>query len=46
MFLGSFSWDKNGLCYVWKPETLAERTAAQAKIDILNTKNEPHCEAE
>ena len=46
MFWGAFSWDRKGPCHVWKPETVAERLAAQTEIDDLNAENEPHCKAE
>ena len=36
MFWGCFSYDKKGPMHIWKPETAAERRAAQSELDALN----------
>ena len=46
MFWGCFSYDKKGPCHIWKPETPAEKKAAQKELDKLNTEREPELQAE
>ena len=46
MFWGSFSYDKKGPCHIWKPETAAEKKAAQADLDRLNQEIEPQAKEE
>ena len=41
MFWGCFSYDKKGLCHIWKPETAAEKRACQADLDRMNALLEP-----
>ncbi|KAJ5511785.1 hypothetical protein N7453_003888 [Penicillium expansum] len=41
MFWGSFSYDKKGSCYCWKPETAVEKREADTLIDTWNAKLEP-----
>jgi hypothetical protein len=36
MFWGSFSYNKKGPCYVWKPETARERAESERAIEKLN----------
>jgi hypothetical protein len=38
MFWGSFSYYKKGLCYIWKPETAAEKQASKADLEERNAK--------
>ena len=41
MFWGCFSYEKKGLFHIWKPETAAEKRAAQGEIDKINEALEP-----
>jgi hypothetical protein len=41
MFWGSFSYDKKGLCHIWKSETAAKKKQAKAQIDKMNADLEP-----
>jgi parvulin-like peptidyl-prolyl isomerase len=37
MFWGSFSYYKKGPCYIWEPETAAEKKASKKDLDNRNT---------
>jgi transposase len=41
MFWGSFSYDRKGPCYCWRPETAQEKREADIKIARLNEELEP-----
>ena len=41
MFWDYFSYDKKGLCHIWKLETKTERATAQKEINKLNEKLKP-----
>ncbi len=41
MFWGCFSYYRKGPCHIWKPETEAQKKAAQKKIDTWNREAEP-----
>ena len=41
MFWGCFSYEKKGPFHIWKPETAAEKRAAQGEIDKINEALEP-----
>lgn len=41
MFWGSFSYDRKGPCYCWRPETAQEKREAEIKIARLNEELEP-----
>ena len=41
MFWGYFSYEKKGPFHIWKPETAAEKRAAQGEIDKINEALEP-----
>lgn len=36
MFWGCFSYDKKGPCHIWRPETAAEKKAANQVLETLN----------
>jgi hypothetical protein len=40
MFWGCFSYDKKGLCHIWKPETAKEKKQAKIQIDKINAELE------
>src|SRR6266498_1288675 len=41
MFWGCFSYYRKGPCHIWKPETEAQKKAAQEEIDTWNREAEP-----
>jgi hypothetical protein len=41
MFWGSFSYNRKGPCYCWRPETAQEKREADIKIARLNKELEP-----
>jgi transposase len=41
MFWGCFTYDKKGLCHIWKLETAQEKKKAKAEIDQMNHELEP-----
>ena len=43
MFWGSFSYDKKGPCYIWRPETAQEKKTAEKELAEMNTTQESEC---
>ena len=43
MFWGSFSYNKKGPCFIWRPETAQEKKAAQKELDEINAELEAEC---
>jgi transposase len=41
MFWGSFSYDKKGPCYCWRPETAVEKRLAEEELEAMNKALEP-----
>ena len=46
MFWRCFSFDSNGLCHIWRPETAQEKKIAQEEVDKLTEEREPLCRQE
>ena len=46
MFWGCFTYDRKGLCYIWEPETAAEKKEYTRNLEILNARLEPEKKAE
>ena len=46
MFWGCFIYDRKGLFYIWKDETVAEKKESKAYIDAMNKILEPKLKAE
>ena len=45
MFWGSFSYDKKGPCYIWRPGTAQEKKTADKELAGMNTTRESECQA-
>ena len=41
MFWGSFLYNRKGLCYIWRPETVNEKKALKLELEMMNKAIEP-----
>lgn len=46
MFWGCFTWDSQGPCHIWEPETAPQRKEAEKELAQVNEKNEERMKAE